>query len=163
VARLKVFTDGASRGNPGEAGIGIVVYDEKDSIVRTWNEYLGKTTNNQAEYMALIRGVQLLKKLKESMTIDFVEFHADSELMVKQVKLEYKVKDEGLKPLFKKFNSEMNELKVPYTIKHVERKLNKEADKLVLLITIIENIKRQKGENPQNTANSYSRYLQILY
>ncbi len=130
MARLKVFTDGASRGNPGEAGIGIVVYDEKDSIVRTWNEYLGKTTNNQAEYMALIRSVQLLKKLMETMAIDFVEFHADSELMVKQVMLEYKVKDEGLKPLFKKFNSEINELKVPYTIKHVERKLNKEADKL---------------------------------
>jgi ribonuclease HI len=130
LTRLKVFTDGASRGNPGEAGIGIIVYDEKDNIIRKWNEYLGKATNNQAEYIALIRSVQLLKKLKESIEIGFVEFHADSELMVKQVKLEYKVKDEGLKPLFRKFNTEINELKVPYTIKHVERKLNKEADKL---------------------------------
>jgi ribonuclease HI len=53
--------------------------------------------------------------------------------MVKQCRLEYKVKDEGLKPLFKKFTSGINELKIPYTLKHVERKLNKEADKLANL------------------------------
>ena len=128
--KVKVFTDGASRGNPGDAGIGIVIYDEDDTILKKWNEYLGKTTNNQAEYLALIKSLELLKELKESTQIDLIEFFADSELMVKQIRLEYKVKDEGLKPLFKKFNTLINELKIPYKINHIERKLNKEADKL---------------------------------
>lgn len=130
MAKLKVFTDGASRGNPGESGIGIIVYDETGKVVKKWNEYLGKTTNNQAEYLALVKSVELIKELKDTIDISFIEFNADSELMVKQVNLEYKVKDAGLQPLFKKFNSQIAELKIPYTIKHVERKLNKEADKL---------------------------------
>jgi len=130
LGKVKVFTDGASRGNPGEAGIGIVIYGEYDEIIKTWNDYLGKTTNNQAEYLALIKSLDLLKELKDSTQIDLIEFYADSELMVKQLRLEYKVKDEGLKPLFKKFNTLINELKIPYKINHIERKLNKEADKL---------------------------------
>ncbi|MEO8514921.1 MAG: ribonuclease HI family protein [Ignavibacteria bacterium] len=130
MSRLKVFTDGASRGNPGESGIGIIIYDDNDNIIKKWNEYVGKGTNNQAEYLALIKSIELLKELKQTTDIEFVVFHADSELMVKQLKLEYKVKDEGLKSLFKKFNIEIENLKIPYTIKHVERKLNKEADKL---------------------------------
>ncbi len=130
MARLKVFTDGASRGNPGEAGIGIIIYDEDDEIVKTWNEYIGKTTNNQAEYLALLKSLELIFEIKKTLPVEFVEFFADSELMVKQLRLEYKVKDEGLKPLFKRFNNDINILKIPYTIKHVERKLNKEADKL---------------------------------
>lgn len=130
MSRLKVFTDGASRGNPGESGIGIIIYDDKDNVIKKWNEYIGKGTNNQAEYLALIKSIELLKELKQTIPIEFIVFHADSELMVKQLKLEYKVKDESLKLLFKKFNTEINELKIPYTIKHVERKLNKEADKL---------------------------------
>ena len=130
MGKVKVFTDGASRGNPGEAGIGIVIYGEYDEIIKTWNDYLGKTTNNQAEYLALIKSLDILRELKDSTQIDLIEFYADSELMVKQLRLEYKVKDEGLKPLFKKFNVLMNELKIPYKINHIERKLNKEADKL---------------------------------
>ncbi|MBE2225694.1 MAG: ribonuclease HI family protein [Ignavibacteria bacterium] len=130
MARVKVYTDGAARGNPGEAGIGIVIYDEKENIIKTWNEYIGKATNNQAEYLALIKSLDLLKELKESVQIDLIEFFADSELMVKQLRLEYRVKDEGLKTLFKKFNVLMNDLKIPYKINHIERKLNKEADKL---------------------------------
>ena len=133
MAGIKVFTDGASRGNPGEAGIGIVIYDDKDNIIKKWNEYIGKTTNNQAEYLALLKSIELISELKQTLQIDFIKFHADSELMVKQCRLEYKVKDEGLKPLFKKFTSGINELKIPYTLKHVERKLNKEADKLANL------------------------------
>jgi ribonuclease HI len=130
LARLKVFTDGASRGNPGEAGIGVIIYDDKDNVIKTWNEYLGKCTNNQAEYLAMLKSIELLKELKATHTIDFIEFHADSELMIKQLKLEYKVKDEGLKLLFKKAKNELDSLKIPHTIKHIERKLNKEADKL---------------------------------
>ena len=100
MSKIKVYTDGASRGNPGESGIGIVIYDSTGAVLKTWNEYTGKSTNNQAEYNALLKN------------------------------MEYKVKDAGLLPLFKKAQSELNSLKIPHTIKHIERKLNKEADKL---------------------------------
>ena len=130
MAKLKVFTDGASRGNPGEAGIGIIIYDDKNNVIKKWNEYIGKTTNNQAEYLALLKSIELLHEIKKTISIDFIEFHADSELMIKQIKLEYKVKDEGLKTLFKKVQNQINSLKIPCVFKHIERKLNKEADKL---------------------------------
>jgi ribonuclease HI len=130
LSRLKVFTDGASRGNPGESGIGIIIYDDNDNIIKKWNEYIGKGTNNQAEYLAIIKSIDLLKEIKQTIPVELVVFHADSELMVKQLKLEYKVKDEGLKSLFKKAKNEIESLKIPHTFKHIERKLNKEADKL---------------------------------
>ena len=130
MARFKVFTDGASRGNPGESGIGIIIYDQIGNVIKKWNEFIGKTTNNQAEYLALLKSIQIIKELKQTIDIEFIEFNADSELMVRQLKKEYKVKDTGLQPLFKSAYSELNSLNIPYSIKHVERNLNKEADKL---------------------------------
>lgn len=130
MARVKVYTDGASRGNPGESGIGIIIYDETGNKLKSWNEYTGKLTNNQAEYLALLKSLELLKELSATNKIDFIEFFADSQLMVRQMNLEYKVKDAGLKPLFEKAQKEINLLKIPYKITHIERALNKEADKL---------------------------------
>lgn len=130
MSKIKVYTDGASRGNPGESGIGIVIYDSRGAILKTWNEYTGKSTNNQAEYNALLKSLELIKELKQNHEITFIEFFADSQLMVRQMNLEYKVKDSGLLPLFKKAQAELNSLKIPHTIRHIERKLNKEADKL---------------------------------
>lgn len=130
LSKIKVYTDGASRGNPGESGIGIIIYDSTGAVLKTWNEYTGKSTNNQAEYNALLKSLELIKELKQNHEITFIEFYADSQLMVRQINLEYKVKDAGLVPLFKKAQAELNSLKIPHTIKHIERKLNKEADKL---------------------------------
>lgn len=130
MAKLKAFTDGASRGNPGESGIGIVIYDENGKVIKKWNEYIGKTTNNRAEYLALLKSIQILKELKQTLDIEFVEFNADSELMVKQLKKLYKVKDAGLKPLYNSVLMELSSLKIPCSFTHVERSLNKEADKL---------------------------------
>lgn len=130
MSRVKVYTDGASRSNPGESGIGIIIFDENGTILKSWNEYTGTLTNNQAEYRALIKSIELINGLKQKQGINFIEFFTDSQLMVKQMNLEYKVKDAGLKPLFKKAQKEINTLNLPYKITHIERKLNKEADKL---------------------------------
>ncbi|MBZ0201638.1 MAG: ribonuclease HI family protein [Ignavibacteria bacterium] len=130
MARLKVFTDGASRGNPGESGIGIIIYDDTGKIIKKWNEYTGKTTNNQAEYSALLKSIQLIEELNQAMEIEFIEFNADSELMIKQLKKQYKVKDAGLKQLYNSAIMQLSSLKIPHAFKHVERSLNKEADKL---------------------------------
>lgn len=129
---LKVFTDGASRGNPGESGIGIVVTDDLDNIIIKWNEYLGKATNNQAEYRALLKSLDILKQLldENKIKIDFVEFYADSELMVKQIEGKYKIKNPGLKLLHSDFTKKIRSLGVRFSIKHIERELNKKADKL---------------------------------
>ena len=78
----------------------------------------------------LFESLELIKELKLNHEITFIEFYADSQLMVRQINMEYKVKDAGLLPMFKKAQSELNSLKIPHTIKHIERKLNKEADKL---------------------------------
>lgn len=130
MSRVKVYTDGASRGNPGESGIGIIIYDESGTKLKSWNEFTGTKTNNQAEYLALLKAADLLNELKNDVKISFIEFYADSQLMVKQMNLEYKVKDPGLKELFLKAQKLVNHLRLPYKFIHIERALNKEADKL---------------------------------
>ena len=121
---LTMFTDGASRNNPGEAGAGIfILRDGKpvDKIAR----YLGTTTNNIAEYQAAIIGLEQFVKLGSSM----VRLHADSELMVKQLNGQYKVKNEGLKPLHarvKELIAKIGTVEVQY----IPREKNKEADAL---------------------------------
>ena len=129
---IKIYTDGASRGNPGKAGIGIVIYDENNFILSSYKEYLGETTNNQAEYKALLKSAEMLKKLIEAGEKDFdkIEFYADSELMVNQINFDYQVKEPELALLNNKFHFRMKKLGKKYTIKYIERGLNKAADRL---------------------------------
>jgi len=129
---IKVFTDGASKGNPGEAGIGVIIYDVNDFIVDSCREYLGTATNNQAEYKALIKSTGMIKNLIASGENDFesIEFYSDSELMVNQVKFDYQVKEPELALLNNKFHVKMKKLGIPYKITHIERALNKAADRL---------------------------------
>lgn len=122
---LTVYCDGASRGNPGEAGIGYVIYGSDGAVLKEESDYLGKATNNVAEYTALIRSLQDSLKLGGSR----VQVYSDSELIVKQIKGEYRVKSPGLEPLFlqakglcARFDS--------FEIKHVSREKNKVADQL---------------------------------
>jgi len=91
---LNVFTDGASRGNPGKAGIGVAIYRDKELILEL-HEYVGIRTNNEAEYLALIKALQKIKELNETSANIF----SDSEFLVKQMKKEYKVKAEKIVPL----------------------------------------------------------------
>lgn len=132
MSNIKVFTDGASRGNPGKSGIGIIIYDESDNILKTWNEYIGVTTNNQAEYKALLRSLDLAGEIVEEkkLKLDRIDFYADSELMVRQLKGEYKVKDAKLLLLYNEFRAKLSKFGNRYTITHIDREHNKEADKL---------------------------------
>lgn len=124
--QAKLFTDGGSRGNPGPAAIGGVLYDTEDKIITSFSKYLGETTNNQAEYTALLTGLELAQKHQVRELSCFL----DSELVVKQLKKEYKVKDAGLAKLFVKvWNLSQNFQKISFT--HVRREYNKEADLLV--------------------------------
>jgi ribonuclease HI len=127
-----VFSDGASRGNPGESGIGIVVTDENDNILKKWNEYIGKATNNQAEYKAIIKSLEIIQDIINGIKteIDFIEFYADSELIVKQLRNEYKIKNTELKLLHAEFLSKIRAIGLKYSINHIDRELNKTADKL---------------------------------
>jgi len=123
--RLLLYTDGGARGNPGPAGIGVVILDDKKNKVKELYKYIGETTNNVAEYNAIIHGLEeaLLLKAKE------VIVHLDSELVTRQLNGEYKVKDAGLKPLFEKALSCLKSFD-SFEIRHIERSKNKEADRL---------------------------------
>ena len=123
--KIKIYTDGGARGNPGSAGVGVVVYDVNDNIIDTKSEYIGEATNNQAEYRAVVVAFELI----DNYEIDEINFFLDSELVVKQLNREYKVKNKGLAPLFVKvYNNIFKYKKVTFT--HVRREFNKEADKL---------------------------------
>lgn len=123
--KLKIFTDGGARGNPGPAGIGAIAYGEDGGVVFTVSEYIGEGTNNQAEYKAVIAALEKAKACKAEELL----FYLDSELVVKQISREYKVKNADLAPLFLKvYNLTLGLKKVKF--QHIPREKNKEADRL---------------------------------
>jgi len=96
---IEIFIDGASRGNPGPSGIGIVFCDDKKNVVKKIFKFIGNTTNNIAEYTAMIYGLQeALMDRYEKITMK-----SDSELMTRQLRGEYKVKNENLRPYYEQF------------------------------------------------------------
>ena len=126
--QLVIHSDGASRGNPGDAGIGILITDVKGQVLLEIAEYLGQATNNVAEYTALIRG------LEEGLKIGGTEVlvYCDSELMVKQLNGLYRVKNEGLIPLFRQV-LQLRQKYRKFNISHIPREKNKRADQLANL------------------------------
>jgi ribonuclease HI len=121
---VQIFTDGAARGNPGPAGIGVVIRNDAEVLVKV-SDYIGKATNNVAEYMAFIRGLEEALDMGERN----VEVFSDSELLVRQMNGEYKVKNEGLTPLFHHARSLTHKFK-HCRIYHTAREENKLADRL---------------------------------
>lgn len=120
-----IFTDGGSRGNPGIAGCGAVLYDGDKNKIDTTTEFCGRQTNNFAEYRGLIIGLELA--LKNEIT-DLIVY-MDSKLIIEQMKGNFKVKNAGLKPLFENAKNICdNFVKVSFT--HVHREKNKVADEL---------------------------------
>ncbi len=123
--KLKIFTDGGARGNPGPAGCGVVIFDEADKQIGAYKKYLGKATNNIAEYNGVILAMEEAKKVGA----EELDFYLDSELVVKQLRREYKVKNAELAKLFVRiYNLQQGFKKVNY--QHVPREMNKLADKL---------------------------------
>jgi ribonuclease HI len=122
---LIAYTDGASRGNPGQAGIGVVFFNDKEEVVAELSEYIGEATNNVAEYTAVIRA------LEKGLELGGVEISlfTDSELLAKQVNGEYAVRNEGLIPLYKQVINLKGEFD-KFKVTHVPREKNKIADSL---------------------------------
>lgn len=118
-------TDGGARGNPGPAGAGFVLEDASGAIVRSGARYLGVATNNVAEYEALIWGL----RTAQHHGVSRLRVCADSELVVKQVNGAYRVKNEGLKPLFAKVCGLLRHFE-SVDVVHVRREHNAAADAL---------------------------------
>lgn len=124
--RMVLNTDGGARGNPGPGAAGIVLQDESGKVIKEIGKFLGKCTNNEAEYQALILGFITAKKAGA----DFLECHLDSQLVVKQLNGLYKVKNPKMQKLF----AQVKKLEKDFDFvvyKKVPREKNKKADKLV--------------------------------
>jgi ribonuclease HI len=122
---LAIYIDGAARGNPGPAGAGIVIVDEKGNSISDISKFLGNATNNVAEYTALIFGMEEARNLEaESLTIN-----TDSELLAKQLGGEYKVKNPALKELHSKVMRLLDSFS-DVMVNNIPREENKGADKL---------------------------------
>lgn len=130
-----LYTDGGARGNPGPAAAGAIVYDTAGQKVAELSSFLGTATNNQAEYQALILGLGRIQKIvADDHLVKEVEVtaHLDSELLVQQLKGEYRVKNKNLKPLFAKAEELVSKFQ-RVSFQHVPRSRNRAADNLVNL------------------------------
>jgi ribonuclease HI len=122
---LEIYTDGGARGNPGPAGIGVAIWDG-NNLVGTYSKYIGEATNNQAEYQAVIFGLEQAKRLRGH----DLDFYLDSELVVSQLNRAFKIKDQLLGSLFVKAWNLMVGFK-SVRFHHVPREQNRGADMLV--------------------------------
>jgi len=123
--RLIVYTDGASSGNPGPASIGAVIKDGQGGVIGRISRRIGYATNNQAEYLAIIAALEDAARLGA----EEVDIKSDSELVVKQLNGRYRVKKATLRPLYQEVVRLIGPLKA-FTIAHVPREQNVEADRL---------------------------------
>ena len=127
-----IHTDGGARGNPGPAGIGVVIQDEDDKVLAEIAEHIGERTNNYAEYAALIRALEECKKMFGAKLRGIqIEVRMDSELAVRQLSGLYKVKEPALKELFAAVVRMRLEDAPNIVFTHVRREKNKRADELV--------------------------------
>ena len=123
--KLIINTDGLSKGNPGTAAIGATIKDERGKMLATISQRIGVTTNNVAEYKALIAALQKALKLKATQ----VEVRSDSELMIRQLSGRYKIKSVVLRPLYLEAAQLLGQFE-SVTLKSIPRELNTAADKL---------------------------------
>jgi ribonuclease HI len=128
VASYLANIDGGSRGNPGPAAYGVLIRDPQGEIVARLKKYIGQTTNNVAEYFGLIAALDYA----ESHGVRALRIQSDSELLVKQMRGQYKVRSEDLKPLYERARK-MSQALESFRIEHVYREQNREADALANL------------------------------
>jgi ribonuclease HI len=135
---LTIHIDGGSRGNPGPAAAGIVLSADDGTVLHEAGIYLGKATNNVAEYSGLIAALKAATKLGAKQ----VDVFSDSELIVRQMNGQYRVKDAGLRPLFEQASALSGGFK-RCNLQHVPRERNTQADELVNRAL---NLKRNVGD-----------------
>jgi len=126
--KVITYSDGGARGNPGPAAFGVMVYDGEGRVLVNHSGYIGEGTNNVAEYCGLIAALEIARQYEP----DVVECHLDSELVVKQMKGEYKVKQEHIKQLYAEAKNEASHFdSVTYTFLKRSHENIKLVDKLV--------------------------------
>lgn len=125
----QLFTDGGARGNPGKAAFGCVLFDKNLKLIDFNAKYLGTMTNNQSEYEAILAGLQLA----QTHNVEKIKCFLDSELIVKQINGEYKVRNGNIKHLFEKLKLQVDDFK-DILFFHIRREQNSFADKLVNII-----------------------------
>lgn len=125
VERVVIHSDGVSRGNPGLAAIGATIKDEQGKLIACISQRIGRTTNNQAEYRAIIAALEEATRLGARQ----VELNSDSELVVRQISGEYRVKKATLEPLYRRVKQLQGCLE-SFTVNHIPRQQNIEADRL---------------------------------
>ncbi len=126
--RVVIFTDGAAKNNPGPAAIGAIIKDTQGNNISTISQSIGKATNNQAEYRAVIAALEKAIALGANQ----VEIYSDSELLVRQINGQYRVKKASLKPLYQRVKHLQNQLE-GFTITHIPGEENTEAHNLANL------------------------------
>jgi len=130
--KIIIYTDGGSRGNPGPAAAGFVFCNEKGQVIKNYSEYLGETTNNEAEYRAVILALKKFKALfgKKLAKNSEIELKSDSELLIRQLNGEYKILEPRIQSLFiAVWNLRLDFKKAKFRL--ISRQKNQEADRLV--------------------------------
>ena len=123
--KVIINTDGTAEPNPGPAAIGATIKDEQGKIIATISQSIGRATNNQAEYRAVIAALEYAIRLGANQ----IDMRSDSELVVRQIKGQYRVKKAHLKPLYQQVKQLISQLE-GFTITHIPREQNTEADRL---------------------------------
>ena len=124
-SKVFIYTDGASRGNPGPASVGVYITDSDGHVCTEFGKTLGLQTNNFAEYMAVVKGLQIALDNQASEVI----LKSDSQLLIRQLLGQYRVKKATLIPLFKKCKQLLSQFE-SFQLEHIPRELNQEADRL---------------------------------
>ena len=125
---IRIFTDGGSKGNPGPAAIGIVIYEGQKELLR-YREDIGIGTNNEAEYRALIKALELAKE--KAWKLERIDCYLDSKLVVQQVNGIFKIKEARMRDFIFKIRVLESELRIPVHYHHIPREENVLADALV--------------------------------
>lgn len=129
---LLLHTDGGARGNPGPAAAGIIFHDPHGTPLASFSKYLGVTTNNQAEYQALLLALDHLQNhLASFPPVSQLQIFLDSELIVHQLNGIYKIKHPQIIPLVQQIRQQISQFTFPVTFTHVPRSQNQDADRLV--------------------------------
>lgn len=133
MAQITIFTDGGSRGNPGPAALGVYITDDKNQVLARIGKYLGETTNNIAEYSAIVEGLDWLIENKDKIKTEKAHFYMDSQLAYSQLVGLYKIKNAKIREMVFEIRSKEEKLDFPIIYNHVPREKNKNADFLVNL------------------------------
>lgn len=131
---INIYTDGGSRGNPGESALGVYISDENGDTLAEIGKTLGITTNNIAEYSAILEALTWVAENKKSMpNLQKINFYMDSQLAASQLNGIYRIKNANLRDLLFKIRQKEGEIGIAVLYSHIRREYNKKADKLVNL------------------------------